>query len=507
MTEASGEETSGLAGRPDRAAGADHRPRVAYLSFSSAEFDARSMRMARSAVAAGWQATIYARLEPGLPDVEEHHGFRIVRVPADGRRAVPGFRGIARRRAAVALAEAALLRGQRGPRQEPAPARAPRRVARLLPERLRRWRRSVIWFPLRPLGWAGALDDVVDAADVWHGMWAGSLPAVVRQRSRLGGRAVYDSRDVFMESRDWARLEWPLRPLLAAVERVFAQRVDRVVTVNEPYADLLAERLHVPRPVVVMNCPEAWTPPTPPPDRIRAALGLPATTSIALYTGQLVSDRGIEQAMDAILMVPDAVLVLLGYGPMAARLAELVEAPPYLGRVKLLPAVPPDELLAWTASADVTVMAIQPTSLNHRFTTPQKLFESLAAGVPVVASDLPGMRAIVAATGAGVVCDPTSPAAIAAAIDGVVNAGPARLEALRNAARTAARDTYNWPAQARVLFDLYEDLSLPASARRPPSARSGMERPPGVPPAADGPKPDGDGPVEEQQQIEESRAS
>ena len=55
-------------------------------------------------------------------------------------------------------------------------------------------------------------------------------------------------------------------------------------------------------------------------------------------------------------------------------------------------------------------MAIQPTTLNHRYTTPQKLFESMAAGVPVVASDLPGMASIVRATGAGILCNPTSPA-------------------------------------------------------------------------------------------------
>ena len=70
-------------------------------------------------------------------------------------------------------------------------------------------------------------------------------------------------------------------------------------------------------------------------------------------------------------------------------------------------------------------MAIQPTDTNHRYTTPQKLFESMAAGVPVVASDLPGMAQIVRATGAGVVCDPTSPHAIAEAITQVMTVHPA----------------------------------------------------------------------------------
>ena len=64
------------------------------------------------------------------------------------------------------------------------------------------------------MGWAIALEEVVEPADVWHGMWAGSLPALARMRGRHGGRTVYDSRDVFMHSRKFARLGRPGRYLL-----------------------------------------------------------------------------------------------------------------------------------------------------------------------------------------------------------------------------------------------------------------------------------------------------
>ena len=106
-------------------------------------------------------------------------------------------------------------------------------------------------------------------------------------------------------------------------------------------------------------------------------------------------------------------------------------------------------------------MAIQPTTLNHRYTTPQKLFESMAAGVPVVASDLPGMAPIVQSTGAGVLCDPTSPTSIAAAISSIVSASPEERRALRERALRAAHDRYNWEAQLGTLFDVYREL-LPA---------------------------------------------
>ena len=91
-----------------------------------------------------------------------------------------------------------------------------------------------------------------------------------------------------------------------------------------------------------------------------------------------------------------------------------------------MPAVPPAELLDWVASADIVAMPIQPSTLNHRLTTPNKLFEAMAVGVPVVASDLPGMAPIVAETGCGVVCDPTDPAAIADAIRSIFGLPAAR---------------------------------------------------------------------------------
>lgn len=433
------------------------RPRIAYLSFSTGEYDARTFRMARSAVAAGWDVTVYARWHRGLAPVEERDGYRLVRAPWDWRYKVPGLRLIARRRYRAAMARKPSASRAVAGREADTSRR--RSIFQAL-ERWHWWPR-IREFPLRPMGWAVALDDVVEPADVWHGMWAGSLPALARMRRSHGGRTIYDSRDVFMHSRQYARLGRPGRNLLEWAERRWARGADRLLTVNDAYAGLLAKHLRVPRPTVVMNCREIWTPPSPRPDLIREALGLPAETAIVLYQGILTVERGIEQAMDAILGVPSAMLVLMGFGRLEESLAEQVSRSPYLGRVLLLPPVPPEDLLIWSASADVLVMAIQPTTLNHRYTTPQKLFESFAAGVPVVASDLPGMAPIVRTTGAGVVCDPTSPASIADAITSIVTAPPKERRAMRERALAAAHERYNWEAQLDTLFGVYREL-LPA---------------------------------------------
>jgi glycosyltransferase involved in cell wall biosynthesis len=451
--------------------------RIAYLSYSNARFDSRSHRMARSAVAAGDQVTIYARWEPGLP-VEEHiAGYRLVRVPMDLRLLVPGLRGGARRRIAARVAAAAQATSPAAPRSRAdGPPRGRRGDA--IREKARgtpvfpvlhagmevglapiRWYRRLLMFPIRPLAWAVALEDAVESADLWHGMWAGSLPALGRLRSRHGGRTVYDSRDIYLHARMFDRMAPPWRRIYRWIERHWARSADAVITVNDAYAEILEGLLGVPRPAVVMNCPERWSPPDPRPDLIRSLLGLPASTAVVLYQGNLMTERGIEQSMDAILEVPDAVLVLMGYGGSREGYAALAARPPYAGRVHVIDAVAPDALLPWTASADILVMAIQPTTLNHRLTTPQKLFEALAAGVPVVASDLPGMAGVVTATGCGELCDPTSPASIGGAIRSILGRSPAERDELRARVLAAAHDTYNWESQLVVLRDLYARLA------------------------------------------------
>jgi glycosyltransferase involved in cell wall biosynthesis len=172
-----------------------------------------------------------------------------------------------------------------------------------------------------------------------------------------------------------------------------------------------------------------------------------------------MTERGIEQGMEAILLVADASFVVMGYGTRRAEYLAAAATPRFADRVRVIDAVPPEALLEWTASADVMLMAIQPTTLNHRYTTPQKLWEAIAAGIPVVASDLPGMAAVVEEVGCGVLCDPTDPRSIADAISAVLRRTPDERAAMRERTMDAARRTYNWDAQATALLAAYQGLT------------------------------------------------
>ena len=162
--------------------------------------------------------------------------------------------------------------------------------------------------------------------------------------------------------------------------------------------------------------------------------------------------------MDAILEVPGAVLVLLGFGPGEVGTEAWPQRRPIAGAS---PARRPAarSCSTWTASADVLgdgdpAHVDEPPSSRRR----RSCWEALAAGVPVVASDLPGMAEVVRETGAGDLCDPTSPASIATRCVMSWRQRPNEREALRGLALRAAHERYNWETQAVTLLGLYAGL-------------------------------------------------
>ncbi|MGH2463985.1 MAG: glycosyltransferase family 4 protein, partial [Candidatus Limnocylindrales bacterium] len=296
-------------------------------------------------------------------------------------------------------------------------------------------------------------------ADLVHAMAYMGIPVGLGLGRRDRAPVIYDARDIYVDAANLARLPLPARRLFARIERGWARRASRVVTVNVPYAEVMAGRFGVTMPLVVMNCALRREAPERRPRRFHERLGLPASTPVVLYQGGFSRDRGIEQLISALAELPGAALVLLGYGPLRDELERRAREPGLAGRLHVLPAVPPDELIEWVASADVVAMPIQATTLNHRLTTPNKLFEAMAAGVPVVASDLPGMAGIVRETGCGVLVDPADPAAIAGAIGDLLALPMAEREAIGQKGHAAHLARYNWEAQVEGLLAEYGRLT------------------------------------------------
>jgi glycosyltransferase involved in cell wall biosynthesis len=236
------------------------------------------------------------------------------------------------------------------------------------------------------------------------------------------------------------------------------------VTVNDAYADVLRQRLRPRRIVIVRNCVPLAAIQSRPTSALRTAAGIPADAPVLLYHGALAPHRGIEEMAAALLepALSGAHGVVLGFGGLTDEVAALAREPRFEGRLHLLPAVPPTALVEWVAGADVDVIALQRSTLNHWFCTPNKLWESIAAGVPSVVSDFPEMRRIVLGDGGplGATCDPTSPASIAEAAASLLDR--ARAGAFRERCVAAAHERWNWEREADALTALYARIQAAA---------------------------------------------
>jgi glycosyltransferase involved in cell wall biosynthesis len=239
-----------------------------------------------------------------------------------------------------------------------------------------------------------------------------------------------------------------------------------VLAATEAMSAEVARRFGVPPPIVLLNCPPAWRPEAPGPVRsmrLAAALGMTADARrpIVLYQGAFRVDQGIEELVAAtdepVFRATGAVAAFLGFGQLRDWLE--AQAATRHGRMAVLPAVPEDELLDWTAGADVAFVGAPPRTLNQRLTLPNKLFQSLMAGVPIVVGTGTEHCRLTTNEGVGRCCDVDEPPSIAAAIGDLLGADLADREALRAHCRSVALERYSWEATRGGLVELYRRLA------------------------------------------------
>ena len=302
----------------------------------------------------------------------------------------------------------------------------------------------------------------VGPVDAWHAHDLPGLEAIAAHVDR-GTPIVYDSHELFLEYGTAASLPGFARRLLRAREARLIARSSAVITVNAGLAAELHRRYRPSRIEIVMNCPERWIPPVPRPNRFRDTLDIAADAPIVLFHGAIVAGRGLHLLVGA-LAAPglEAVhLVLLGNGPLQAEFAARAHELDVSPRLHVLPAVPPEDLLSWVASADLGTVLVEPVELNLRLSTPNKLFESITAGTPVLASDFPEIRRVVLGDPdgpLGVLCDPRSEEAVAEALRRMLERPSGDLQAMRDHCLRAADRRLNWPTEAARLLALYQDL-------------------------------------------------
>ncbi len=186
---------------------------------------------------------------------------------------------------------------------------------------------------------------------------------------------------------------------------------------------------------------------------LQEELSLQKGIFIFLYQGIISIGRGIEVAIKSLKGLPDEIIfVIMGMGTDHYKnsLRQLSESEGLSKRVFLLPPVPSDELLDWTASADVIHSLIENVCLSYYLAAPNKLYEAAMAGIPVIASRFPEMEAVLTRHPYGCLVNPESTQKIANALLYLYE-NPSVREEFGQMALKASQEELNWEMESQEL--------------------------------------------------------
>ena len=178
-----------------------------------------------------------------------------------------------------------------------------------------------------------------------------------------------------------------------------------------------------------------------------------------LYAGQLYPWKGVDVLVEAMAAVPDARLVILGGIEGEAdtrRIRGLVEARGLAARTELPGLVPQARVADELRRAAVVVAPFLRAGMTERHTSPLKVFEAMAAGRPIVASDLPSSREVLRDGENALLVPPGDERALAAAVRRVLSESGLAARLARAAWDEAPR--YSWDARARALRALFAEV-------------------------------------------------
>jgi glycosyltransferase involved in cell wall biosynthesis len=175
---------------------------------------------------------------------------------------------------------------------------------------------------------------------------------------------------------------------------------------------------------------------------------------LILQGGGINVDRGGEELIEAIAGIGKVSLLVVGDGDSVQLLKEKVIRLKIENRVHFFPKVPWIEMMRYTRTADAGVSLDKNTNLNYSFSLPNKLFDYIAAGIPVIASDLPEVKRIVLGNDCGTIISEVSPSEIIKAIEGFKQNTFMFSELKENAVN--ASKTINWESESVKIKDLYK---------------------------------------------------
>lgn len=316
-----------------------------------------------------------------------------------------------------------------------------------LPKPARRFLRTLNW-------WRIVRFALGDKADLYHFHDPDLLLPSLLIKALTRRPIIYDVHENYPQ--DILTKEWlpaPMRGFLSTGFRLFEDTVvrlmDGVVVVNQHLAQRFQGKSRV---VIVRNY-----------SRLEPFLDSGAPRESAkpyfVYAGRISDDRGIYECLQALETLAEAPATLLCAGTIGhvanGEFRRLLDGSPH-PRFEYLGLLPYGQIPPLFKGALAGLLCFQPTP-NNLLGTPNKLFEYMSAGIPVIASDFPFLREVIEEAQCGLLVRANDVGQIASAMASLLRDREEVARMGQNGLR-AARERYNWQVEERKLLALYQTL-------------------------------------------------
>ncbi len=281
-----------------------------------------------------------------------------------------------------------------------------------------------------------------------HDLWI--LPSAVTLSLFKKCRLIYDAHEFYGGLEIFIRHKLR-KKIWMAIEYLAIPWVDVLITVSAPLAALYLKKYPRLRQVVVIrNLPKI----EPLPDR--DAPLIKTDEPVILFQGHFRPGRGLVNLFEAFSQTQGMHLVMIGGGELEDELKGMVVKKNMEKRVTFLGYVPTDDLIQTTAQADLGVVLFEPTSINYSYALPNKFFEYIMAGIPVLASNIETFKEYIDFYQVGLTVDPKDVAGIRERVMEMVFDKDKMVKWGVNA-REASKEL-NWELEAKKMNQIYENF-------------------------------------------------
>ena len=268
--------------------------------------------------------------------------------------------------------------------------------------------------------------------------------------ARLKGiKMIFDSHEYFTETPELVNRP-KVQRVWKRIEGFVVPKLDEMITVCDSIADLFREKYGV-KVHVIRNIPPRKALPS---KGDKVALGLPVDKHLLVLQGSGINiQRGAEELVEAMTQLDDCFLMIIGGGDVLPILNQMVEELHIIDRVRFFPRMPYRQMMAYTQLAELGFCLDKDTNLNYRYSLPNKLFDFIQAGVPIVASHLTEIEKIVRQYNLGLFIESHEPRTIATTIREALSDEGRRMQWKQNLS-VAAQDLC-WENEEQKLLEIY----------------------------------------------------